>query len=409
MPDAEVETALRHWAPRLIQNGVDYNDMLTTTARIDSWNRWLPEWNRTADDQAGFAREADAAGHGLTAGQAWRRASVNRHFGKFVWMVDLDLAREATLRSVEETRTALARLDPTAERLEIPIDGGTAYANLRRPPGVDNPPYVVVIPGLDSTKEEFFFFEQSFLDRRMATVALDGPGQGETGLAVPIRPDYETAVSPLLDLLAKWDDLDHDRAGIVGVSLRRLTTRPGRPRSSRGSARWPGSAGRSASATGGELPPMTRATFVVKSGAADDAEGHRIASTLDLAGVLGRIEVPALYVTGKLDRLIAWQQTERQAAETPGRVRRSPTATTVSRPAVQGPPADRRLDGRPARRLTPARAAVPGGTYLGAGSRLVSVRPGYGGGPPMGIEGGRVPPATAPAPPARLRRRSGRC
>ena len=53
----------------------------------------------------------------------------------------------------------------------------------------------------------------------MATVALDGPGQGETGLAVPIRPDYETAVSPLLDLLAKWDDLDHDRAGIVGVSL----------------------------------------------------------------------------------------------------------------------------------------------------------------------------------------------
>ena len=63
---------------------------------------------------------------------------------------------------------------------------------------------------------------------------------------------------------------------------------------------------------------MTRATFVVKSGAADDAEGHRIASTLDLAGVLGRIEVPALYVTGKLDRLIAWQQTERQAAETPG-------------------------------------------------------------------------------------------
>ena len=76
-----------------------------------------------------------------------------------------------------------------------------------------------MIPGLDSTKEEFFFFEQSFLDRRMATVALDGPGQGETGLAVPIRPDYETAVSPLLDLLAKRDDLDHDRAGIVGVSL----------------------------------------------------------------------------------------------------------------------------------------------------------------------------------------------
>jgi pimeloyl-ACP methyl ester carboxylesterase len=317
MPDAEVETALRHWAPRLIQNGVDYNDMLTTTARIDSWDRWLPEWNRTADDQAEFAREADAAGHGLTAGQAWRRASVNRHFGKFVWMVDLDLAREATLRSVEETRTALARLDPTAERLEIPIEGGTAYANLRRPAGVENPPYVVVIPGLDSTKEEFFYFEQSFLDRRTATVALDGPGQGETGLGVPIRPDYETAVGPLLDLLAKRDDLDHDRAGIVGVSLGGYYA----PRVAAFEPRFRAVAGISGPFCFGDmwdqLPPMTRATFVVKSGAPDDAEGHRIASTLDLAGVLGRIEVPALYVTGKLDRLIPWQQTERQATETP--------------------------------------------------------------------------------------------
>jgi 2,6-dihydroxypseudooxynicotine hydrolase len=318
MPDAEVETALRHWAPRLIQNGVDYNDMVATTARIDSWAQWLPEWNRTADEQADFAREADAAGHGLTAGQAWRRASVNRHFGKFVWMLDLDLAREATLRSVEETRAALARLDPGAQRLEIPIDGGTAYANLRRPPGAAGPvPYVVIIPGLDSTKEEFFYFEQSFVDRGLATVALDGPGQGETGLAVTIRPDYETAVGPLLDLLAGRGDLDHDRAGVVGVSLGGYYA----PRVAAFEPRLRAVAGISGPFCFGdmwdELPPMTRATFVVKSGARDDAEGHRIASTLDLAGVCERIKVPALYVTGALDRLIPWRQTERQATETP--------------------------------------------------------------------------------------------
>jgi pimeloyl-ACP methyl ester carboxylesterase len=317
MADSAVETALAHWGPRLIQNGVDYNDMLATVARIESWDRWLPEWNRTADEQAAFATQADAEGHPLTAGQAWRRASVNRHFGKFVWMVDLDLAREATLRSVEETRTALARLDPSAERLEIPIDGGTAYANLRRPPGAARPPYVVLIPGLDSTKEEFFFFEQSFLDRGLATVSLDGPGQGETGLAVPIRPDYETAVSPLLDLLSGRDDLDHDRAGVAGVSLGGYYA----PRVAAFEPRFTAVAGISGPFCFGDmwdqLPPMTRATFTVKSGAADEDEGHRIASTLDLDGVCAKITVPALYVTGKLDRLIPWQQTERQATETP--------------------------------------------------------------------------------------------
>jgi len=176
---------------------------------------------------------------------------------------------------------------------------------------------VVLIPGLDSTKEEFFFFEQSFLDRGLATVSLDGPGQGETGLAVPIRPDYETAVGPLLDLLAGRTDLDHDRIGVVGVSLGGYYA----PRVAAFEPRVTAVAGISGPFCFGDmwadLPPMTRATFVVKSGAGDDAEGHRIASTLDLAGVCDRIKVPALYVTGARDRLIPWRQTERQAAETP--------------------------------------------------------------------------------------------
>src|SRR5689334_17396132 len=139
MPDAAIETALAHWAPRLIQNGVDYNDMTATIARTETWADWLPQWSRTADEQAQFAREADAAGHALTAGQAWRRASVNRHFGKFVWMVDLALAAEATRVSVRETLAALERLDPSGERLEVPFAEGMVYANLRRPPGIDLP------------------------------------------------------------------------------------------------------------------------------------------------------------------------------------------------------------------------------------------------------------------------------
>jgi pimeloyl-ACP methyl ester carboxylesterase len=317
MPDSDVETALAHWAPRLIQNGVDYNDMITTVARIDTWADWLPQWNRTAEDQASFAREADAAHHPLTAGHAWRRASVNRHFGKFVWTLDLDLASEATRQSVAETGNALARLDPSARRLEIPIGDGVAYANLRRPQGTELPPYVVLIPGLDSTKEEFFYFEQSFLDRGMATVSLDGPGQGETGLALPIRPDYEAAVTPLLDLLAIRTDLDHARIGACGVSLGGYYA----PRVAAHEPRIVAMAAISGPFRFGDLwddlPPMTRQTFVVKSGAHDDEDGRRIAGTLDLTGVCPRIAIPALYVTGRLDRLIPWQQTQRQADETP--------------------------------------------------------------------------------------------
>src|SRR5262249_21194851 len=81
------------------------------------------------------------------------------------------------------------------------------------------PPVVVLIPGLDSTKEEIFFLEQAFLDRGVATVSVDGPRQGEAGLGLPIRHDYETALAPLLDLLEGRDDIDTNRLGAVGVSL----------------------------------------------------------------------------------------------------------------------------------------------------------------------------------------------
>jgi pimeloyl-ACP methyl ester carboxylesterase len=317
VPDADVEAALAHWAPRFIQNGVDYNDFVRTVKRVDTWGQWLPEWSRTADEQAGFAGEAEDAGHEVTAGHAWRRAATDRHFGKFVWMVDLDLAREATLRTVDEMTRAHRHLDPTAERITVPLDGGTAHANLRRPAGTNAAPYVVLIPGLDSTKEEFWYFEQSFLDRGLATVSFDGPGQGETGLELPIRHDYEVAVRALLDRLAGRSHLDHGRVGLCGVSLGGYYA----PRAAAFEPRVRAVAGISGPFCFGDmwsdLPPMTRQTFVVKSGARDDDEGRRLAGTLDLEGVCRRITVPALYVTGKLDRLIPWQQTERQAEETP--------------------------------------------------------------------------------------------
>lgn len=325
--DQDVRTAVAHWGPRMLQNGVDYNDFVAVTGRTGTWADWLDEWERAADGHAELAADAEAAGHPLTAGHAWRRASVDRHFAKFVWMLDLERVDAATRRSVEEMRHAHRLLDPTSERLVVEVDGAPVAANLRRPtPGpvsaVERPPWVVLVPGLDSTKEEFFFFEQSFLDRGMATLSVDGPGQGETGpdasgAGLPIRADYETGLVPLLDLVCRRDDLDHDRIGLVGVSLGGYYA----PRVAAHEPRLAAVAGISGPYRWGELwddlPPMTRQTFTVKSGGGSDDDGRRRAQALDLSGVCERIEVPALYVTGARDRLIPWRQTEQQAEHTP--------------------------------------------------------------------------------------------
>ncbi|QBR93138.1 alpha/beta fold hydrolase [Nocardioides euryhalodurans] len=318
MTDARVAAALEHWAPRFIQNGVDYNDFVATTARVSSWEDWLPEWSRTAAVHEREAQECEARDRSLSAGHAWLRAAVCHHFGKFVWMVDRDLAAAAGDRAVAAMYHAHAHLDPTAERVAVPLDGEQVVANLRRPPGVPRPPLVVLVPGLDSTKEEFFWLEQSFLDRGMATVSLDGPGQGETAALLPARHDYEVAVSALLDVLAGRDDLDLARTGLYGVSLGgyyapRVTAHEPRVRAMvamAGPYRW--------GDLWDSLPPMTRETWTVKSHATSSGEARDRAALLDLTGVCERIDVPALYVTGKLDRLVPWEQTRQQSEATAG-------------------------------------------------------------------------------------------
>ena len=44
MPDAKVQAAIANWAPRFTSQGVDYNDFMSTTSRIETWNGWLDAW-----------------------------------------------------------------------------------------------------------------------------------------------------------------------------------------------------------------------------------------------------------------------------------------------------------------------------------------------------------------------------
>ena len=47
-PDPTVDHVLRTWAPRMIVQGIDYNDLMTTGERIRTWDDWCREWCVTA-------------------------------------------------------------------------------------------------------------------------------------------------------------------------------------------------------------------------------------------------------------------------------------------------------------------------------------------------------------------------
>jgi pimeloyl-ACP methyl ester carboxylesterase len=318
VPDERVAAAIAHWAPRFVANGVDMNDFQRVTGSVETWEEWLPVWVANGDAHAGYAREAEERGRSRTAGEAWNRAALSYHFGKFVWMLDPDRYREATFLAVEALRNAHRHLDPTAERLEIPYGETAMAANLRRPEGVARPPLVLLLPGLDSTKEEFLGWENVFLARGMATLSLDGPGQGETGLSSRIEPAYERAVTAALDHLEGRTDLDLGRVGLAGVSLGGYYA----PRAAAYEKRVRAAVGISGpfdfAACWETMPRPTRETVAHHVGASDEEEALARAGELNLYEAAALIDQPYLAVTGRHDRLIPWEQTKRQADEAPG-------------------------------------------------------------------------------------------
>jgi pimeloyl-ACP methyl ester carboxylesterase len=309
VPDRRVQAAVENWAPRFVSQGVDYNDFARTTGRIQTWEEWLPTWVEAGDEHRSLAERAEALGRSVSAGEAWVRAALAYHFAKFVWILDVERNHEATRKAVDALYAAHRHLDPSAERIEVPFDAVCLVGNLRGP---RDAPLVLLLPGLDSTKEEFFHWEEVFLRRGLATFSFDGPGQGESGFTTHIRGDYEVAVSAALDELA-WPA----PVGAAGVSLGGYYA----PRAAAGEPRLRAVAGVSGPFDFGEcwdgLPQLTRETFRHHSGAADEDDAHRRAHELSLSTVIGHLEQPALLITGKLDRIIPWEQTERIARGAP--------------------------------------------------------------------------------------------
>jgi dienelactone hydrolase len=316
-PDKRVAAARAHWAARFVANGTSYPDFEATMARIGRWDDWCREWGRTARHYEELAEAAEAAGLAVTAGEAWRRAALCWHWGKFVFTDHPEEQRAAHERTVACFRRGAGTLSPPAEPVRIPYGRSTLAAYLRVPPGAPKP-IVIMIPGLDSVKEELQATAEYLLARGLAVIAIDGPGQGEAEYEFPIEPAYERVTTAVADYLKGRDDIDPDRIGVFGVSL-------GGYYAARSAAYEPRV--RAAAALAGpyrwdqdwdRLPPQTRSTFQHRSGAASPALARERAAALTLEDAAARITCPLLVVHGGRDGLVPASHAERLAREAPG-------------------------------------------------------------------------------------------
>lgn len=319
--DERAASALEHWSARFTANGVTPSDLARITAHVRRWEDWCAVWSEVGAEHEALGRHALSTGRFISAGEHLVQAALCFHFAKFVFVQDIDQMRRAHANALACLADALPHLRFPGRRVEIPFEGSTLAAILRCPPDPGPHPVVLLLPGLDSTKEELHVTENTFLERGLATFSLDGPGQGEAEYHLPIRSDWSGPAEAVLDTLRRLPEVDEHRLGVWGVCLGGyysacvagvLGHRVKGCVSLSGpydfGACWDG------------LPELARRTFEVRSWAGSERRARRLAETLNLDRFAAGITAPLLIVFGGNDRLIPWQQAERLQEAAGGKV-----------------------------------------------------------------------------------------
>src|SRR5205807_3263154 len=212
--DEMVQSAIDNWAPRFIANGIDFNDFQRVISSVERWDDWCQAWSECGAMHAQMGEKAEAEGHYESVAQHYFQAAMAYHFGKFLFLQSPQELRTAHNHTVRAYKKALPYFDCPGEHVVIPYeDGAVMYGVLRKPWHTPKPAVVILVPGLDSVKEELHSYGDDFLRRGMAVLAIDGPGQGEMEFEHAMRFDYEVSIKYAIDYLASRPDTDASRLG----------------------------------------------------------------------------------------------------------------------------------------------------------------------------------------------------
>ena len=216
-PELKQAVQERTDSQRYPMTGFDSKEVAEILDRIQSLDRdeWARSWVKNGDLHMKQAQSLTASSPAL-AREAYM--SAWRYYGFGAWPTQNTAEKKRAHALATSAFRAYANLaSPAMEVVRIPFEGKEIIGYLQRPLGVDKPPLVITIGGLDSYKE--FVVDQygaSYLKSKLAYLALDMPGTGES--PVKIAPGVERLFSRVIDAMQNRTDIDPERIGFQGGS-----------------------------------------------------------------------------------------------------------------------------------------------------------------------------------------------
>lgn len=285
-------------------------DFAAARLRIRKYADAAPAFEALAKRRQARAEAAEAAGELVTARDNYFIAAI--HWGAAQWPID---AADATNLRYNASKRACYRkyadlADHQVEEVWIPLGDKKLPAWLHLPYGYAGGPVpaIISVPGMDSFKEcGVSLYGDRWLNRGIAVLAIDGPGQYESPLlGIYVTPEAWAATgTACVDWLTMRPEIDGNKIGLSGTSFGTFfSTLAGanEPRikaiALNAPCLEPG-----CHTIFEEASPTFKMRFMFMANYTDEAAFDRFAQSLSWRGHAEKIEAPLLCLTGESDEL----------------------------------------------------------------------------------------------------------
>jgi len=283
---------------------------------------WYENWQKVAERVKQLAHRDEEAGHHLSAGRKYLRASLYFAAAERI-MTDRDPRKlQAYMKFIDSFKKGVQLRREPVEWVEVPFQNSSLPALFLPASGNGRAPCMIHFDGFDTTKEAIYYRIGNELRRRgIALLIVDHPGVGE---ALRLRnmhltPETEVPAAACVDYLESRSDIDPERIGIMAISLGGYFA----PRAAAFEKRLKCCVAWGAIWDYGEIwerrllkgqtkhlsvPPF-QLTWVFGKDSAEEA--LEITREMKLEGVADKITCPLLVVHGENDRQIPLQHAEK--------------------------------------------------------------------------------------------------
>jgi dienelactone hydrolase len=303
-------------------------DFAIVRERIKKLADASPVFETIARRREAKAAAAEKAGETVTARDNYFAACI--HWGAAQWPIDENDEQNIFYNTRKrECYTRYAALaDHRVVEAWIPVLGQKIPAWLHLPYNYrgGRVPVVIAIPGMDSFKESgVALYGDRFLNRGIAVLAIDGPGQYESAvLDIHFSMDAWAATgTACVDWLSKRKEIDTERIGLSGTSFGTffaVIAASHEPRiralANLSVCHEPGF-----HSIFEEASPTFKMRFMYMSGMTDEAEFDRMRRTMTWEGHAEKIRMPFLCLAGEWDELSPLVHTENLMKTVRGRRR----------------------------------------------------------------------------------------